>query len=97
MKCNHSLLPAIIGCLSWFSITGPSQGATKVGLWQLDGNLTNSLAGSSLTATNWTPTYSNVTIGGAPSDVVNIPALTPTQLLSFSNPIGVNGGGHADE
>ncbi len=88
---NTFRLSALAACLA---ISPAFGAATLTGLWQLNGDLSNSVGGGTdLVATGWTPTFSSVLISAAPSDVLAIPGLPGNQLLTFVNTIDANGNG----
>lgn len=94
MKNSHISLNSIRCISAWIAITISSHAATLTGGWEFSGNLNNQIgAGPSMTTTNWSPTYANVIIGGTSSSVIEVPALSNSQMFSFVNTIGANGNG----
>ena len=70
-------------------------GASQVGVWQFNNNLSNDLPGGAAMSAlgGWALTYdSSQMIGGSPATVLSFPAFNTTQALDMPNEAGPNGG-----
>jgi hypothetical protein len=75
------------------SFFGSQAGAAQTGVWQFNGDLSNSLPGGSMTAVGgWAPSFVADTIGGSPATVLSFPAMSNTQALDMPTGVGPDDG-----
>jgi hypothetical protein len=87
LKCASVVLFAIL------AMVAGSLEASQVGVWQLNGDLSNALPGGAMSvAGGWTPTYVTEMIGGSPATVLSFPAMSSSQALDMPNDAAPNGG-----
>ena len=73
-------------CTSWAE-------GSQTGVWQFNGDLTNSLPGGEMTAIGgWAPAFVADTISGSPATVLSFPAMSNSQALDMPTGVGPDDG-----